>query len=450
MAVWFVAIAALGVHGIIQRPDVLQSLNPWHGFWFLTHSGWTGFLVLGSVFLCVTGAEALYADMGHFGRKPIKLAWFAMVMPSLMLNYLGQGALLLHDPAAAENPFYRLAPNWALYPLVGLATAAAVIASQALISGAFSLTMQAIQMGYSPRLEIDHTSSRERGQIYMPRINTVLMLSCIGLVLGFRTSSNLAAAYGIAVTLTMAITTLLFYYASRRIWGWSAMRAGLLCGVFLVIEVAFAGANLLKVVHGGWFPLLIGAIIFTLMSTWKQGRRILGERLRASSLPLQLFLDDVQANPPVRVSGTAVFLAGNAEGTPLALLHNLKHNKVLHQRVVLLTIVTSDVPHVDNLSRATVEKLGDNFYRVTGSYGFMEDPCVPDILTACRNQGLAFEDEQTTFFLSRETIIPTSAKGMWMWRERLFAYMARNAQRATAFFRLPANRVVELGMQVEI
>ena len=284
----------------------------------------------------------------------------------------------------------------------------------------------------------------------MPRINTVLMLSCIGLVLGFRTSSNLAAAYGIAVTLTMAITTLLFYYASRRIWGWSAMRAGLLCGVFLVIEVAFAGANLLKVVHGGWFPLLIGAIIFTLMSTWKQGRRILGERLRASSLPLQLFLDDVQANPPVRVSGTAVFLAGNAEGTPLALLHNLKHNKVLHQRVVLLTIVTSDVPHVDNLSRATVEKLGDNFYRVTGSYGFMEDPCVPDILTACRNQGLAFEDEQTTFFLSRETIIPTSAKGMWMWRERLFAYMARNAQRATAFFRLPANRVVELGMQVEI
>ncbi len=450
MALWFLVIAVLGVRGIIQQPEVLFSLNPIYGLSFLIHSGWLGFKVLGSVVLCVTGAEALYADMGHFGRRPIKLAWFAVVMPALMLNYFGQGALLLRDPSAVENPFFRLCPGWALYPLVGLATAAAVIASQALISGAFSLTMQAIQMGYSPRLEIDHTSSRERGQIYMPRINSVLMLCCIGLVLGFRTSSNLAAAYGIAVTLTMAITTVLFYYASRRIWGWSALRAGLLCGLFLTIEAAFAGANLIKVISGGWFPLLIGAIIFTLMSTWKQGRRILGDRLRASSLPLQLFLDDVQANPPVRVSGTAVFLAGNAEGTPLALLHNLKHNKVLHQRVVLLTIITSDVPHVDVSSRATVEKLSDNFYRVTGSYGFMEDPCVPDILVACRNQGLAFEDEQTTFFLSRETIIPTSAKGMWMWRERLFAYMARNAQRATAFFRLPANRVVELGMQVEI
>lgn len=450
MAVWFVVLAVLGVSNILVAPEILSAFNPLHAARFLISNGWVAFVVLGSVFLCVTGGEALYADMGHFGRRPIQLAWFSMVMPALMLNYLGQGALLLHTPTAAENPFYLMAPRWSLYPLVVLATLATVIASQALISGAFSLTMQAIQMGYIPRLEIDHTSSHERGQVYMPRINWLLMFACIGLVLGFRTSSNLAGAYGIAVTLTMVITTLLFYYAARRIWGWSAWKAGALCGLFLIIEVTFAAANFLKVLHGGWFPLLVGLILFTLMATWKTGRRLLGERLRAASLPFSLFLEDVLANPPVRVSGTAIFLAGNSEGTPLALLHNLKHNKVLHQRVVILTVCTADVPHVDPTRRSRVEQLAEGFYRVTGTYGFMEDPSVPEILEHCKTQGLICEPEKSTFFLSRESIIPTSKKGMWIWREKLFAVIARNAQPATAFFRLPANRVVELGMQVEI
>ncbi len=450
MAIWFLVLAVLGISNIWASPEILSAFNPVYAARFLMSNGWLAFVVLGSVFLCVTGAEALYADMGHFGRRPIQLAWFSMVMPALMLNYLGQGALLLHDPKAAENPFYMMAPTWSIYPLVILATMATVIASQALISGAFSLTMQAIQMGYIPRLEIDHTSSQERGQVYMPRINWLLMFSCIGLVIGFRTSTNLAGAYGIAVTLTMVITTLLFYYAARRLWGWGAWKTGILCGLFLVIEVTFAAANFLKVWHGGWFPLLVGLILFTLMATWKTGRRLLGERLRAASLPFSLFLEDVKANPPVRVSGTAIFLAGNPDGTPLALLHNLKHNKVLHQRVILLTVSTADVPHVDPSLRAEVEQLAEGFYRVKGSYGFMEDPSVPEILEHCKTKGLICEPEKSTFFLSRESIIPTSKKGMWIWREALFALISRNAQPATAFFRLPANRVVELGMQVEI
>lgn len=450
MAVWFVVLAVLGVSNITQAPEIFNAFNPLYAVTFLTANGWIAFVVLGSVFLCVTGGEALYADMGHFGHKPIKLAWFSTVMPALMLNYLGQGALLLINPAAAENPFYLMAPRWSLYPLVGLATLATVIASQALISGAFSLTMQAIQMGYIPRLEIDHTSSHQRGQIYMPRINWILMFSCIGLVIGFRTSTNLAAAYGIAVTLTMVITTLLFYFAARRIWGWSSWKAGLLCGIFLIVEVSFAAANFLKVFKGGWFPLLVGLILFTLMATWKRGRQLLGERLRASSLPFNLFLEDVLNNPPVRVAGTSIFLAGNSEGTPLALLHNLKHNKVLHQRVIILTVSTADVPQVPSTQRCKVETLAEGFYRVTGTYGFMEDPSVPEILEQCKLQGLNCDVDKSTFFLSRETIIPSSKKGMWIWREKLFALISRNAQPATAFFRLPANRVVELGMQVEI
>lgn len=450
MAVWFVVLAVLGVSNITQAPEIFNAFNPLYAVTFLTANGWIAFVVLGSVFLCVTGGEALYADMGHFGHKPIKLAWFSTVMPALMLNYLGQGALLLINPAAAENPFYLMAPRWSLYPLVGLATLATVIASQALISGAFSLTMQAIQMGYIPRLEIDHTSSHQRGQIYMPRINWILMFSCIGLVIGFRTSTNLAAAYGIAVTLTMVITTLLFYFAARRIWGWSSWKAGLLCGIFLIVEASFAAANFLKVFKGGWFPLLVGLILFTLMATWKRGRQLLGERLRASSLPFNLFLEDVLNNPPVRVAGTSIFLAGNSEGTPLALLHNLKHNKVLHQRVIILTVSTADVPQVPSTQRCKVETLAEGFYRVTGTYGFMEDPSVPEILEQCKLQGLNCDVDKSTFFLSRETIIPSSKKGMWIWREKLFALISRNAQPATAFFRLPANRVVELGMQVEI
>jgi KUP system potassium uptake protein len=450
MLVWFVAIAVLGIRGIAGAPEVLWAFNPVHAVRFIVNNGAMGFVVLGAVFLCVTGAEALYADMGHFGIQPIRRAWFALVFPALLLNYLGQGALLIGRPAAAENPFYFLAPTWALYPLVVLATAAAVIASQALISGAYSLTMQAIQLGYFPRLIIQHTSHAERGQIYMPQVNWTLMVACVGLVAGFKSSSNLAAAYGIAVTMTMVITTLLFYFAARRLWNWNAWLAGLVASAFLLIEVAFLGANALKITNGGWFPLVIGAVIFTLMSTWKTGRRILRAKLAAATLPYEMFLDDVKANPPVRVPGTAVFMSGSAEGTPIALLHNLKHNKVLHERVIILTAATRDVPYVNEVDRVTLQKSEHGFYRVLGYFGFMEEPNVPQLLELCQKQGLDYRPEQTTFFLSRETIIPTKMPGMALWRERLFAMMSRNAQHATTFFRLPVNRVVELGMQVEL
>jgi KUP system potassium uptake protein len=447
---WFIAIAILGVRGIIQSPEILVAINPVHGFRFFAENGAASFIVLGAVFLAVTGAEALYADMGAFGVGPIRLAWFALVLPALVLNYLGQGGLLLHDPTAARNPFYYLAPAWALYPMVILATLAAVIASQALISGTFSLTMQAIQLGYFPRMEIRHTSSDKRGQIYLPHVNWALMLACIGLVLGFRSSSALAAAYGIAVTLTMVITTILFYLAARRLWKWSAWKAGLLCGSFLLLELAFCGANFLKVAHGGWFPLVIGAAVYTLMSTWRTGRRLLRERLENSFLPFQLFLEDVLRNPPLRVAGTAVFMSGNSEGTPLALLHNLKHNKVLHRRIIILTIAADEIPHVDPGQRIKVESAQEGFYRVTGHYGFMEEPNVPQLLEACKEHGLEVRTEEATYFLSRETILATKHPGMAIWRERLFALLSRNAQPATAFFGLPANRVVELGMQVEL
>ncbi len=450
MSLWFLTIGLLGIKGIIARPDILKAISPHYALNFFIQNGWEGFMALGAVVLCVTGAEALYADMGHFGRKPMKIAWFGLVFPALLLNYFGQGALLLDDPSAKSNPFYLLAPRWMVYPLVALATSAAVIASQALISGAFSLTMQAIQLGYCPRMAIDHTSSRQRGQIYMPRVNWMLMAGCIGLTLTFQTSSNMASAYGIAVTFTMLITNFLFFLAARRLWGWSFLKAFSICAVFFVIEFSFATANLVKIAHGGWVPIAIALLVFVLMSTWKRGRTLLGARLSASSLPIKLFLDDISQNPPHRVPGTAVFLAGNAEGTPLALLHNLKHNKVLHQRVIILTIATAESPHVDEDERVNVAKLQDGFYRVQGFYGFMEEPSVPEVIAECARLGLKFNNEDTTFFLSRETIIPSSKPGMWLWRERLFAYMARNAQRATAFFRLPANRVVELGMQIEI
>jgi KUP system potassium uptake protein len=338
--VWFLCLAALGVKGILSAPAVLAALNPWRAVSFFIGNGWHGFIVLGSVFLAVTGAEALYADMGHFGRKPIRLAWFALVLPALTLNYFGQGALLLQNPAAAENPFYRLAPSWALYPLVVLATSATVIASQALITGAFSLTMQAMQLGYFPRLKIDHTSSVERGQIYIGYVSRFLMLACIGLVVGFRSSSNLAAAYGIAVTLTMVITAVLFYFAARRLWDWSRLVAALVCAPFLGIELAFFGANALKVLNGGWFPILVALGIFILLTTWKTGRRQLGKRLEAATLPLSMFFEDLDRNPPARVRGTSVYLSGRLGNAPISLLHNLKHNQVLHEHVIFLTVLT--------------------------------------------------------------------------------------------------------------
>ncbi|HEX8906197.1 MAG TPA: potassium transporter Kup [Longimicrobiaceae bacterium] len=450
MLLWFFSIAAMGLVEAIRYPSVFLAVSPHHALRFMLQHQYKGFLVLGSVFLVVTGGEALYADMGHFGRDPIRLAWFTLALPALLLNYFGQGALILHEPASVENPFYRLAPSWALYPLVALATAAAVIASQALISGAFSLTRQAVQLGYSPRVDVEHTSAREIGQIYIPGVNWVLMVACIALVVGFRSSSNLAAAYGIAVTGTMGITTILFYFVARERFGWTAVQAGIPAFFFLVIDIAFFLANATKIAHGGWFPLLVGAIVFTALTTWKTGRRILANRMVENSLPFELFLEDVRRNPPHRVPGTAVFMYGNRQGTPPALLHSLKHYKVLHETMVFLNVETQEVPHVPPEQRTEVEDVGEGFYRILLSYGFMEDPNVPQALADIHVDGLDLRPARTTYFLGRETLIPSRRPGMSMWREQLFALMARNARTATSFFGLPPNRVVELGAQIEL
>src|SRR5215204_4192152 len=450
MLAWFVCIALLGISQILRNPSVVGAFNPLHGFKFFLRNGWHGFLVLGTVFLVVTGGEALYADMGHFGKRPIRIVWYAVVLPALLLNYLGQGALLLEDPEAAHNPFYRLAPGWALYPMIVLATSAAVIASQALISGAYSLTMQAVQLGFMPRLKIEHTSSTQMGQIYIPALNWALMSGCIAIVIGFGSSSNLAAAYGVAVTATMVITTVLLGVVERRMWGWGLLPALALSGFFLVIDLAFFGANIIKIPAGGWFPLVVGAGIFLLMTTWKKGRRILASRLLSLAIPIEDFLRDIAGTPPVRVPGTAIFMNGTGTGTPPALEHNLEHNKVLHERVVLLTVKTRQVPHVGPEDRVRVEPLGHEFYRVIINYGFMEDPDVPGVLANMQTQGLAFDPEETTYFLGRETVIAGKQPGMMIWREKIFALMSRNASSATAYFCLPPDRVVELGSQIEI
>ncbi|HEX6040608.1 KUP/HAK/KT family potassium transporter, partial [Longimicrobium sp.] len=409
-----------------------------------------GFVLLGAVVLVITGGEALYADMGHFGRRPIRMAWFAIVLPALLLNYFGQGAMLIGDPSAVANPFFRMVPQWALLPVVVIATVAAVIASQALISGAFSLTLQAVQLGYSPRVQIEHTSARAMGQIYIPQVNWLLMISCIGLVIGFRDSSHVAAAYGVAVTLTMVITTLLLFRVERERWRWPLWASALFTTVFLAIDLAFFGANVVKIPHGGWFPLVVGAVIFTLMSTWKTGRRILAERLNAGTLPVELFLKDVAARPPHRVPGTAVFMYGNPNGTPPALLHSLKHYKVLHERTVFLAVTTEEVPHLHDAERLEVTELGHGFYRIAIRFGFMEDPDVPAALARVQVPGLDLSPGRTSYFLGRETLIPSNERGMATWREKLFAIMSRNARPATAFFGLPPNRVVELGAQIRL
>lgn len=449
-AVWFTVLILLGIKGILMAPGVLAAVNPLYAVKFFFVSGWTSFIVLGSVFLVVTGAEALYADMGHFGKHAIRIAWFSFVLPALVVNYFGQGALLLTNPAAAENPFYLLAPTWAIYPLVVLATGATVIASQALISGAFSLTMQAVQLGYLPRLKIEHTSSTEKGQVYIGLVNRTLMVACIGLVFAFRSSSNLAAAYGIAVALTMLITTLLFYFAAPRVWGWSKASTAWILLPFVLVQLAFFGANLVKVGSGGWFPLLVGLAVFTLLTTWKKGRARLGEKLKQSTLPLETLLEDIAANPPNTARGTAIYLSGRMDTAPLALLHNLKHNKVFHRRVVFLTIVSKDAPYVDDDERLTVESLKEGIYRVIGNFGFMETPNIPKLLKGCRAEGLDLNPNEVSYFLSKETIIPKASPGMPLWRERLFALMSRNATNAASFFKLPPGRVVELGMQVEV
>jgi KUP system potassium uptake protein len=447
---WFASIATLGVISILKTPAVLVAVNPIHAVRFFMINGLHGYLVLGSVFLVVTGGESLYADMGHFGRRPIRLAWFTIVLPALLLNYFGQGALLLRDSTAVENPFFRIAPGWAMLPLVALATIAAAVASQAVISGAFSLTRQAVQLGYSPRMEINHTSAREIGQIYVPGINWLLMFGAMALVLGFRNSSAIANAYGVAVTTTMVITTILLFFVMIQLWNWPVWRAALLCGFFGIIDLAFFGANIIKVPDGGWVPLLVAATVFTLMTTWRRGREILDERLRKEALPIDAFLQSLQLNPPIRVPGTAVFMYRNPAGTPTALLHNLKHNKVLHERVVLLTIETEERPHVPAAERVEVEDLGFGVYRIAAHYGFLEDPDVPAALAYVQVPGLELEPLRTSFFLGRETLIATKHPGMAMWRERLFAWMSRNARSAADFFRIPPNRVVEMGAQVEL
>jgi KUP system potassium uptake protein len=450
MLLWFGTIAVLGVAGIVRRPEVIAAILPWHALDFILRNHIHGFLILGAVFLVVTGAEALYADMGHFGARPIRIVWFALVLPALVLNYFGQGALLLRDETAAVNPFFRLAPGWGLFPLVVLATAAAVIASQAVISGAYSLTRQAVQLGYSPRVSIEHTSSVEIGQIYIPSVNWWLMLVTIAVVLGFRSSSGLAGAYGVAVTSTMVITTLLLHVVSREVWGWSVLRATLMAAGFLVIDLAFFAANLVKIPQGGWLPLLIAAGIYTLMSTWKRGREILSKRLQEKSVPLNILMADLAADPPPRVPGAAVFMSGNPGGTPPALVHNLAHNKVLHEKVVFLTVVTEEVPHVPAAERVTVKHLGKGFHTVTARYGFMQDPSIYDIIDHCRDKKLVIQLEGSTFFLGREELVSTDRPGMARWRERLFAFMSRNALRATAFFQIPSTQVFEVGAQVEL
>ncbi len=448
---WFSVLAILGAAQIVNSPSVLAAVDPSYAVEFFAANGWAGFIILGSVFLVVTGGEALYADMGHFGKRPIRIAWFVVVLPALLLNYFGQGALLLEDPSTAENPFYRLAPAWALYPMIVLATSAAVIASQAIISGAFSLTMQAVQLGFLPRLKILHTSTREFGQIYLPGVNWAIMVGCIATVLFFGSSSRLASAYGIAVTSTMVITTILFFFVARERWNWGVLRAGSLCAAFLVIDIAFFGANIIKVLDGGWFPLALAGSLFTIMVTWKKGRSILQRRVMEETLPLEDFLADLERNNPTRVPGLAVFMNGNASRTPPAMLHNLEHNKVLHEQILFVTVKTRPIPFVREDERERLERLGNGFWRVKIYYGYMEEPNIPRELERLSRPGLILRRDDITYFLGRETIIPTKKyPGMARWRERLFGLLTKNARSATAYFGIPPNRVVELGEQVEI
>jgi KUP system potassium uptake protein len=450
MSLWFVVLAVLGGWHIVENPGVLRAVSPYYAVEFFLHEHWVAFFALGTVVLCITGAEALYADMGHFGEKPIRISWFGLVLPALVLNYFGQGALLIADPAAAGNPLYKMVPPSLLIPMIVLATAAAVIASQAVISGAFSVTREAIQLGYLPRMEVRHTSKETRGQIYLPWINRMLLVLTLAVVIGFRSSDHLGAAYGIAVVGTMTIDSILVMIVFRRMWNWSKPRVALVGGMFLFVDAAFLTANADKVEHGGWFPLVLGSVIFTMMATWRRGRELVMREIRQSGLALEPFISSISAHPPLRVPGTAVFLTANLDAVPHALLHNLKHNKVLHERNVLLTVEVLETPTAERDERVTVEHLDDNFYKVTLRFGFAEDPNVPDAMDAIQACGLAFELMDTTFFLSRESIVATDRPGMVRWRDKLFVFMQRNATPATAFFQIPGNRLVELGTQVEI
>jgi KUP system potassium uptake protein len=449
MLVWFAVIAILGIMQIVREPHVLGAINPVYAIRFFIDNRVKGFLVLGAVFLAVTGGEALYADMGHFGVRPIRLAWFTVVFPSLLLNYFGQGALLLHNPKATVNPFFFLGPTWTRYPLVILATVAAVIASQAVISGAFSLTRQAVQLGYMPRIMIRHTSAREIGQIYIPSVNWLLMLSAIALVFAFQASSSLAAAYGVAVTATMGITTALLAVVERERWGWPAIASALVTIPLLAIDLAFFGANIVKVKEGGWFPLAVGLWIFTLMSTWRLGRQILNERLAEQSLSVEDFTRDLARGTIPRVKGTAVFLSRSTNGVPTTLLHNLKHNKIVHERVILLSVFIEETPRIAEQERIEFTDLGHGVFRMVVRFGFIEEVNLPELLSTIEKP-FKFERMRTSYFLGRDSIVATRAPGMAMWRERLFAWMMRNSSSASQYFCLPANQVIELGAQVEI
>ena len=448
--IWFVVIAILGIRGIAMHTEIFGAIDPRFGIRFLSGNGKHGFLVLGAVFLVATGAEALYADLGHFGKGPIRAAWFCVAFPALLLNYFGQGALLLEQPGLVDHPFYALAPSWFQIPLVALATLATIIASQAVISGAFSLTRQAIQLGYCPRMRIQYTSSEEIGQVYIPAVNWMLMLATIALVVGFRSSGKLAAAYGVAVTTTMLVTTVLFFTVARERWRWSLWMAALPVTLFLLVDLAFFGANISKILHGAWFPLAIGAFAFLILSTWKKGRSLLEESLARRDMSYEDFVINVTIGADKRMPGKAVFMTRDPDRVPLSLLHNMKHNNVLHEEIALLTVISEEVPRVPREEKVSVEELGNGFYRVLARSGFLESPSVPYYLALARERGLAFEVEETSFFLSRERIRRGKRPPLFAWRESLFTFLLRNALGATAFYQIPAERVIEIGVQVEL
>ena len=450
MMIWFGVLALGGLFSVYKAPEILVALNPYYGVRFLFQNGWVAFVGLGAIVLALTGAEALYADMGHFGHRPIRLVWFNFVFPALALNYLGQGALIISDPKAIANPFYLLFPTWLLVPMIGLATAATVIASQAVITGTYSMTQQAIQLGFLPRTHIVHTSAMEEGQIYIPSINAMLLLAVVAAVIGFGSSTNLASAYGLAVTGTMLITTVLTFFVVRYAWGYNWLVCVLATGFFMVIDLAFFSANTLKIAQGGWFPLAVGLAIFTIMTTWKRGREILVTHLRQTQIPLKPFLESLVAEDITRVSNTAIFLVANPEGVPNALLHNLAHNQVLHDRVIFLTVIYREIPYVPHEQRVQVESLLHGFYRIKVFYGFMDTPDLVAALEACRGDGLEFNLLATSFFVSRETIVPTPGGGMADWREQLFATMSRLAGSAADYLNIPTNRVIEVGTRIEI
>jgi KUP system potassium uptake protein len=450
MIAWFSVLAVLGVSQIVHEPAILGAILPSHAISFVIAEPMFAFFALGAIFLVVTGSEALYADMGHFGKRPIRMGWFALVFPALLINYMGQGALLIGDPAAVENPFFSMSPSWALIPMVILATLATVIASQALISGAYSLTMQAIQLGYVPRMKIDHTSPREIGQVYLSMVNWGLMVACVGLVLAFRSSTNLAAAYGVAVTTTMVITTVLLFVVMREKWGWKLPGTLAVTSVFLVVDLVFFAANIVKVPAGGWFPLVVGGLVFTVMTTWKRGRALLATRIRRGDLPIERFIGSIAEHPQQRVPGTAVYLFPDPGATPPALLANLRYNEVIHDRIVIVSVQTEGVPRVPKARRATVHAEGEGFFGVVLRFGFFETPDVPRALDEIVDPEFGFDPTEAIYVIGAETVISTARPGMARWREHLFSFLHRNAANAAQYFELPVDKVIEVGSQVEI